>query len=113
MVAEYGARLVSLYRFDHVTGLWHHRDGTVEPPLRLDQLLYDETGALTWPRRDDTVDEGALAGYLAEAEALFAALPDAASDTHVADSVSPDVRAALGDDFEHLRWFDLPVESLR
>lgn len=112
MVAEHGARLVSHYRFDHVTGLWHHRDGTVEPPLRLDQLRYDGTGALTWPRRDDTVGEEALAGYLAEAAALFAALPDAASDSHVADSVSPDVLASLGDDFEHLRWFDLPVESL-
>ncbi|MGV8884749.1 MAG: aminotransferase class V-fold PLP-dependent enzyme [Microbacteriaceae bacterium] len=112
LIAEHGARLVPHYRFDHVTGLWSHRDGTVEPPLRLDQLSYDETGALTWPRRDDTVDESALAGYLAEAQALFASLPEAASDNHVADSVSPDVLEMLGNDFEHLRWFDLPVESL-
>ena len=112
LVAEFGARLVPQYRFDHVSGLWHHRDGTVEPPLRLSQLAYDESGTLTWPQRDDTVDESALVGYLAEAERLFGSLPPADSDTHAADELSLEVRAALGSDFEHLRWFDLPVESL-
>ena len=112
LVAEHGAKLVPHYRFDHVTGLWHHRDGAVEPPLRLGQLSY-ATGTLTWPRHDDRTDESALAGYLDEARALFESLPDAASDDHAADAIlSAGVRAALGDDFEHLRWFDLPVESL-
>jgi len=112
MVAEYGARLVPYYRFDPLSGLWRHRDGTVEPPLRLDQLSY-ASGTLTWPRRDDRVDESALAGYLTEARELFESLSQAASDDHAADAMhSADVRAVLGDDFEHLRWFDLPVESL-
>jgi selenocysteine lyase/cysteine desulfurase len=110
MVAEYGARLVPLYRFDPTSGLWHHRDGAAEPPLRLDQLSY-ESGTLTWPRHNDRTDESALAGYLNEARALFETLGDSGSDEHAADH-SAGVRAALGEDFEHLRWFDLPVESL-
>jgi len=112
LVAEYGARLVPFYRFDPASGLWHHRDGAAEPPLRLDQLSY-ESGDLTWPRHNDRIDESALAGYLADARALVEGLPDAASDDHAADAEhSAGVRAALGDDFEQLRWFDLPVESL-
>ena len=107
LVADHGARLVPHYRFDHVSGLWRHRDGTVEPPLRLDQLSY-ESGTLTWPTRDDRTDESALAEYLATARALLESLPEI--EDHAADS--PEVRTALGSDFEHLRWFDLPVESL-
>ncbi|TPX00487.1 aminotransferase class V-fold PLP-dependent enzyme, partial [Schumannella luteola] len=34
LVAEQGHRLLPLYRFDPLTGLWRHRDGPVEPPLR-------------------------------------------------------------------------------
>ena len=34
-VARFGARFLPDYRFDTVTGLWHHRAGPVEPPLRL------------------------------------------------------------------------------
>jgi selenocysteine lyase/cysteine desulfurase len=103
LVAEHGHRLAPHYRFDTVTGLWHHRDGTVEPPLRLAQLHYDEDGALTYPRRRDTTGEAALAGYLADAEALLLALPPTAPDAPITE---------LGPDFEHLRWFELPAESL-
>ena len=38
LVAEHGWRLLPDYRFDPATGLWRHRDGPVEPPLRLDQV---------------------------------------------------------------------------
>ena len=57
------------------------------------------------PRHDDRAPESALAGYLAEAVALFASLPDPYADgepAHVADE-------RVSDDFEHLRWFDLPA----
>jgi hypothetical protein len=104
LVAEHGHRLAPHYRFDTVTGLWHHRDGTVEPPLRLAQLQYDEDGELTYPRRRDTTREAALAGYLADAEALLLALPPTAPDAPITE---------LGPDFEHLRWFELPAESLQ
>ena len=35
LVAREGWRLLGDYRFDPLTGLWHHRTGPVEPPLRL------------------------------------------------------------------------------
>ena len=104
LIAEQGYKLVPQYRFDLATGLWRHENGPVEPPLRLSQLSYNAEGRLTYPRHDDTAPESALAGYLAEAEALFASLPEPGED-HASDTVSAD--------FEHLRWFDLPAESLR
>ena len=104
LVAEHGHRLVPQYRFSLETGLWRHENGPVEPPLRLRQLSYDAEGRLTWPRTAQTADESVLAGYLDEARTLFASLPEP-GDEHVADLVSAD--------FEHLRWFDLPEESLR
>lgn len=109
MVAEHGFKLVPLYRFEPATGLWRHEAGPVEPPLRLAQLSYDADGVLQFPRHDDTAPESALAGYLTEAAALFDSLPDPYANgqpDHVADS-------RLSADFEHLRWFDLPAESLR
>lgn len=102
LVAEHGHRLTPFYRFDAATGLWRHRDGTVEPPLRLSQLSY-EGGTLRYPRREETVGEEALAGYLEYARELLGGLPDLASEN---------VATTLGPDFEHLRWFDLPAESL-
>lgn len=107
LVAEHGFKLTSQYRFNPATGLWRHKDGAVEPPLRLAQLHYGPDGALTYPHHEDTVGESALAGYLDEARALFESLPD-----EVPPSDSAALLAALGDDFEALRWFDLPVESL-
>ena len=50
LVAEHGWKLLPEYRFDPATGLWRHRDGPVEPPLRLSQLSYDPaTGELRAP----------------------------------------------------------------
>jgi selenocysteine lyase/cysteine desulfurase len=103
MVADHGWRLVPHYRFSLESGLWRHEDGPVEPPLRLAQLAYDSRGVLTFPRHQERAPESVLEGYLAEAEALFASLPEPDA-VHVADGVSAD--------FEHLRWFDLPAASL-
>jgi selenocysteine lyase/cysteine desulfurase len=104
MIAEHGYKLVPMYRFSLDTGLWRHESGPVEPPMRLSHLSYGADGRLSYPRHDDTAPESALAGYLAEAAALFAALPEPGEE-HIADLVSSD--------FEHLRWFDLPAASLR
>ncbi|WP_169583007.1 MULTISPECIES: aminotransferase class V-fold PLP-dependent enzyme [Microbacterium] len=109
LIADHGYKLVPHYRFDPVSGLWHHEHGLVEPPLRLDQLAYDAEGRLTFPQHHDRAPESALAGYLDEARALFASLPDPYADgepAHVADE-------RLSEDFEHLRWFDLPPASLQ
>ena len=84
LVATHGWALLPEYRFDPYTGLWRHRDGLVEPPLRLAQLHYDADGPLRWPARHERAAESALAGYLAEAKDLFATL--AAPSTGVAPS---------------------------
>ena len=108
MVAEHGFKLVPHYRFTLASGLWHHKDGPVEPPLRLSQLSYDSDGQLRYPRHDDCAAESALAGYLTAAADLFAGLDDPYANGE------PDHAAnhTVSDDFEHLRWFDLPVNSL-
>jgi len=106
LVAEHGWRLLPDYSFDTATGLWRHRDGPVEPPLRLSQVGYDpESGAMTYPRHDEPVPESALAGYLEQAREIFAAAPGAAA--------GDDGSATLSADFEHLRWFELPAACLR
>ena len=108
LVADHGHKLLPQYRFSPDTGLWRHERGLVEPPLRLAQLSYDADGLLTYARRADRAPESALAGYLSDARAMFDALPDPTVDgvtPHLADE-------RFSDDFEHLRWFDLPAESL-
>jgi len=104
LVADHGHKLAPAYRFDPATGLWQHRAGPVEPPLRLTSLSYDADGELTYPREHDSAPESALAGYLADAVALFDSLPDVTCEDGVGDRVSAD--------FEQLRWFDLPAECL-
>jgi len=117
LVADHGHKLLPQYRFSPDTGLWRHERGLVEPPLRLAQLSYGPDGELSYPRRADRAPESALAGYLDEARALLESLPDLSVDgaadgamPHVADEPLTDER--LSADFEHLRWFDLPAESL-
>ena len=108
MVADHGWRLLPQYRFEPRSGLWRHRLGPVEPPLRLDQLHYDSEGRLRYPRREETAPESALEGYLAEAATLFASLPDVRDD----EPASAEAPTALGQDFELLRWFSLPAVCL-
>ena len=99
LVARDGWRLLPEYRFDPVTGLWHHRRGPVEPPFRLGDLRYDPgTGELRLPDLPhDRAPESALAGYLDEACRILAAAGEADDD------------GRLGADFEQLRWFELPA----
>jgi selenocysteine lyase/cysteine desulfurase len=98
LVAEYGWRVLPQYRFDATSGRWHHRDGAVEPPLRLSDLEYDAQGHLQFPQHHEYQQEDALAEILEWAERTFAQLPE----------TSTDAESSLGADFEHLRWFDLP-----
>jgi hypothetical protein len=107
-VAEHGWRLLGDYRFDVSTGRWHHRRGPVEPPLRLSQISYDsDTGEMVYPHHDEPVAESALAGYLVEAEAIVAAATGPETSP-VGQPASP-----VSEDFERLRWFELPAACLR
>jgi hypothetical protein len=108
LVADHGWRLLPDYTFDPATGLWRHRAGPVEPPLRLDQVTYDpQTGEMTYPRHDEPVPESALPGYLSEAREVLAAA--AGRDPDGAEAPA----GLVSDDFEHLRWFELPAACLR
>jgi selenocysteine lyase/cysteine desulfurase len=108
-VADHGWKLLPFYRFDPQSGLWKHRDGPIEPPLRLNQLSYDAAGELRFPRSDDRAPESAYADAMAAATTLLDMVPE--RDTS-RDAPDDDLAAELGTDFEHLRWFELPGECL-
>ncbi|MFI6711508.1 aminotransferase class V-fold PLP-dependent enzyme [Nonomuraea sp. NPDC050478] len=95
LVASRGRRLLPHYRFDLRTGLWRHREAA-EPAVSLSDLLF-RSGERPVPGA--RAGEDALAGYLARARELLAALPD-----------EPDAsQARLPGDAERLRWFALPA----
>jgi selenocysteine lyase/cysteine desulfurase len=102
LIARHGWALLEDYRFDLATGLWKHRAGPVEPPLRLADVHYDASGELISPRHDDRADESALVEHLAAARTLLAAAG--------ARTQGPEVQ--LPDELGHLQWFDLPAASL-
>jgi selenocysteine lyase/cysteine desulfurase len=102
LVAREGWRLLGDYRFEPSTGLWRHRDGAVEPPMRLHDVSYDDTGAMTYEHHDTTAPVSLLADHMAAARQIMA------------DATPPDCTkiAHLSDDFDHLRWFELPAGTL-
>ncbi|MCX6397388.1 MAG: aminotransferase class V-fold PLP-dependent enzyme [Propionibacteriales bacterium] len=103
LVARDGWRMLGEYRFDPATGIWIHREGLVEPPLRLSQVSYSPEGQMQHPRGAQTAPETALAEHLADGARLLA------------EVVPPELGGAgtqVSADFEHLRWFDLPPESI-
>ena len=104
LVAELGARLLPAYGFDPATARWQHRDGPVEPPVRLADLRYDDLGNLHYPTHDDTAPEERLAEYLEAGRTLLMNLPEVTPEDERTGHVSPA--------FEHLRWFALPVSCL-
>lgn len=109
LLAESGWRLLPDYRFEPDSGLWRHRNGPVDPPLRLNQLRYDDAGTLQYPHHEDTAPESVLAVHLQEARDILGSLPDpVAADEE--DLVSAGL---VREGFESLRWFDLPGQSLR
>ena len=100
LIADDGERLLPFYRFDALTGRWTHREGPVEPPLRLGDVGYDTSGRLNYPRREDRLPLSALDDHLREARALLADLAPLGAN------------ARRDDEFDSLRWFPLPAASV-
>lgn len=114
MVARYGWRLLGDYRFDPLTGLWHHRGGVVDPPASLLDIRYGDDGTMTYPHHDTAAPVAVLAEHLAEARRILAAAPAGgpAGDSTASEQERAGAVVGLDADFEKLRWFELPPGSL-
>ncbi len=102
LIAQHGDKLLSDYRFDLLTGLWTHKRGAIEPPLKLSAIRY-EGGRMIAPSHDERASVDELPRYLAEARELCASRkcePDSNASTH------------LSAELESLRWFLLPAVCL-
>jgi hypothetical protein len=98
-LAEHAWKLLPLYRFDPVSGLWHHVNGPRRESPGLDELSFGRREPRT------ALPESVLTGYLDEARSLVAQLE---ADPPPGDP--PPLR--VSDEFERLRWFPLPAEAL-
>ncbi|HUW86977.1 MAG TPA: aminotransferase class V-fold PLP-dependent enzyme [Candidatus Paceibacterota bacterium] len=105
-VARQGHLFLSDYSFEPETGMWRHRNGPVEPALRLREISYGEDGQMHYPIHDDRAPESALADYLEHAK-------DLATEriNHPMWAETP-AQSTMSDRFESLRWFELPSECL-
>jgi selenocysteine lyase/cysteine desulfurase len=101
LVARDGWRLLGDYHFDTASGRWTHREGVVEPPLRLTAITYDDQG-MHPPTCQLAGDESLLQQHLTDGAKILAEAPDP-------DLTPP---TTLSADFEHLRWFDLPATAI-
>jgi hypothetical protein len=99
MVATSAVRLLPAYRFDPRSGLWRHRHAPA-PPVGLRRLL---DGRPSRPAGGRPVPDDVLARYLRQAEAIFAAHPSS-------NGAAP--AATMFDEFDRLRWFELPEACL-
>jgi hypothetical protein len=103
LVARDGWRLLGDYLFDPVTGRWRHRAGLVEPPISLLDIRYADDGTVSMPTCTLDGGEEMLARQLEEGVKILA------------DATGPDLSrhpADVSEDFEHLRWFDLPEDAI-
>jgi selenocysteine lyase/cysteine desulfurase len=101
LVARDGWRLLGDYRFDTATGIWTHRAGVVEPPLRLGAITYDEQG-MHAPTSQLAADESLLQQHLLDGAKIL-------TEAREPDLTPP---PSVSADFEHLRWFELPAASV-
>ncbi len=106
LVARDGWRLLPLYRFDPVTGMWRHAAGAPEPPLSLRDIRYED-GEMRFTAHRHREPESRLREYLDEARDILADAAGLAAAPGVGRG-SPSLET--GPDFESLRWFWLPEE---
>ena len=106
LIANDGAKLLPLYRFDPFTGLWHHRDARARPPVSLFDISYSGA-AMEFGAQRAHAPESVLAEQLAQARELVASLDGRlAGEPEIDDPVLPA-------SYEAIRWFPLPGEAQR
>lgn len=104
LIAAEGAALLPWYRFEPETGLWRHREADdIEPPMSLHEVEYGD-GTMRYPDRRRRGEKRPLAAYLDAARRELASARD--KPRHPLDA------PATTDDFEELRWFPYPGESI-
>lgn len=102
-IAEHGHLFLPDYRFDPATGLWQHRAAGCRSLVSLRDVTYGDDGEMAYPTGASRAGEDALAGYLAEAEQLAQERRASAAGTDASPA------ASVSQDFESLRWFELPA----
>ena len=103
LVASEGWKLLPDYRFEPLSGLWHHVDGRPDPPMSLHNLRYGG-GRMQYVSHHATAPQWVLPDYIARAREIFASIDG--GQLGRAAGRAP----ALTTDFEKLRWFPLPAE---
>ena len=103
LIANDGAKLLPLYRFDPFTGLWHHRSARPRPPVSLYDVAY-AGAAMEFGAARSTAPESVLRDQLAQAAALIGSLDEQLGEGAIEDPVLPP-------SFEAIRWFPLPGEA--
>ena len=107
-VARDGWRLLGDYTFDPATGLWRHRRGVVEPPLRLADISY-ASGARTYTAGTATAEEGDLARYLEEGRRIMAEAVPADLAAGVGDPSTPSSSCCAGSTCRGCRFGPEPL----
>ena len=103
LIARHGWALLEDYRFDIATGLWKHRAGPVEPPLRLADVHYDDVRGAHQPAARRSCRRGRTGRAPGGG-------PRAAGRGSRPGRTAQ--RPQLPDELGHLQWFDLPAASL-
>ena len=106
-VAKHGNLFLSDYNFNPDTGLWKHKNGPVEPPMSLNAISYNSAGEMQYPIKHDRTPESSLKDYIKQAQKF-----SIDKEQNTATNLSTNVADLLGEQFESMRWFELPHECL-
>lgn len=106
-VAKQGHLFLADYHFNPATGLWKHKDGSVEPPMSLNAISYSSAGEMQYPIKHDRTSENSLKDYINHAHQLAVE-----KELVVITNETTSITDLLGAQFESMRWFELPYECL-
>ncbi|MCX6434544.1 MAG: aminotransferase class V-fold PLP-dependent enzyme [Actinobacteria bacterium] len=106
-IAMHGYLFLTDYHFNPDSGLWRHKNGPVEPPMRLSAISYNSDGDMCYPVKHDRAPESALKDYISQALQLASG-----KNSKIPSLDHPVVSLLFGEKFESMRWFELPQESI-